>query len=160
MALLGKTLEGLELRQNFENSLKKRVGKSVVRWKGETCALGETDGRLIMSGELVVTESEGRDVASDQENPVDYAATVLGREIESLRQVARGLDAEYGGRKLMKFKDRVSYLTIRSRIANQIVDFTEKLCKLRSPEPVRIPTGGSRSWNPDAVQGAETPQAE
>jgi len=124
-----------------------------------------------MSAEIVVAASQSPGTASDQgiprierENAVDFAAVVFGREIESLRRVADGLDRDYETRKAMKFKDRLSYVAIRERLACKIVDFTEKLCGLRTMDPAtefnRSESGGSVSWDPDAVQGAESPQAQ
>ena len=125
-----------------------------------------------MSDELAVAGSQTPGTASDQarkpgierQNPVDFAAVVFGREIESLRRVADGLDREYESRKLMKFKDRLAYLAIRERLACKIVDFTEKLCGLRTTNPTTEFAGsessGSLSWDPDADQPAKFPQAQ
>ncbi len=115
-----------------------------------------------MSTELEVVESdqESESGIDGQQSVTDYAASVLGREIESLRRISDGLDLAFGARKVMKFKDRLAYLAARERLAGKIVEFTEKLCRLTAtnPNPELDLSDGATSWDPDAPR-EKSPQA-
>ena len=106
-----------------------------------------------MSDELVeavqVTESP---TVLQQKSITDYCAAIIAEQIESLRKTAYGLDRQYEnnvrGRKI-KFRDRVSYLSLREKVASKIVALVECLHRLRSTDVPGVEPGGAPSWDPD-----------
>jgi predicted transport protein len=89
----------------------------------------------------------------------DYAAAVVMQQIESLRSSVNDLDRRYANnvrKHKITFKNQVSYMAVREKIASRIVYFLGSLREIRSAYPT---TGTDpsevNSWDPDADQGPE-----
>lgn len=115
---------------------------------------------VIASKSISVNPEESLSLADilQETSIADYSAAVIAQQIERLRNLASDVDRQYAvnvrGRKI-RFKDRVSYLGIREKVASRIAGLVENLLRLKSSAESATDSNereppGAISWNPDA----------